>query len=442
MGNKLTNVLLTVAAVAALGIGIYFAAEQPSSGDLLNQWANTFTNTGNQSSSNSVAPPLDQTTCSTDDYTTKLVPWSDSVVSIGLNEVVGLDSISYTKLIRALWWEHCNANSWLKEIGVIEFGPSGEITGSRRDLAVSYDLARNIRECTDDLAVHPWATLPPYAPGYSPYLPYVPVYSGLDGVPGNYHVSTYIALDTLQGLDCLEALALPAKCTIYGINCEDRYPSGISLTADVEPLGSLPNLKMLGLSGYYLPSLEPVAQLTNLQVLLLDRVSIKDDKLNLAPLVKLDQLKFIDVSNTRADDLSPLADLHELRIIKANNIQATEGIFGGLYWLKDLTKLQDLELAGTPVAVIGVLSNLKDLARLNLSATRVNDVSPLKDLPKLQELDLSNIKFFMIETEAVKKIPLFKQFKALKKLNLLNTDMNPSLCEFLKKEIPQVEVKC
>jgi len=86
-----------------------------------------------------------------------------------------------------------------------------------------------------------------------------------------------------------------------------------------------------------------------------------------------------------------------------------------VYFLKNLTKLETLDLIHTDVEDISCLAELKNLKHLDLYAAPVEDVSFLKNLTKLESLKLNG-------TE-VKDISALEKLTSLKELSLSSTDV-------------------
>lgn len=117
----------------------------------------------------------------------------------------------------------------------------------------------------------------------------------------------------------------------------------------------LTGLKHLYLGPGKIRSLEPLANLVNLESL---RASINEVE-DLKPLEKLVHLDRVDLGRTHVRDLGPLANL---------------------------VNLTELQLDDTQVSDLGPLAKLKKLEKLSIKHTNVTDVSPLKNLEKLKFL--------------------------------------------------------
>ena len=107
------------------------------------------------------------------------------------------------------------------------------------------------------------------------------------------------------------------------------------------------------------PVLTPLAGLTELSTLGLDRNKISD----LTPLAGLPYLRTLKVSNNRIADLTPLARI---------------------------TSLTTLELQGNRITDLSPLAGLIHLTRLTLQENRITDLSPLASLTAVMNLFLNN----------------------------------------------------
>lgn len=102
----------------------------------------------------------------------------------------------------------------------------------------------------------------------------------------------------------------------------------------------------------------------------------------------LKQLKVLDISHTKLDDISPLRYARSLRKLNAQNTKIVN--ISPLQYFKELTFLN---ASHTEINDISVLGRLKKLSHLDLSGTGVNDFSSLKQLTELRYINLSNTVF-------------------------------------------------
>lgn len=132
----------------------------------------------------------------------------------------------------------------------------------------------------------------------------------------------------------------------------------------LEQLRAVTQIEALDLSNAVrsglITSFDPLSELTGLRSLKLAQTGIAD----LWPLRNLARLENLDISGTPVTSLDPL---------------------------KYLSALQQLNLAGVPVADLSPISNLLQLQQLNISNTQVSSWEALADLSRLQTLQATNL---------------------------------------------------
>jgi len=148
-------------------------------------------------------------------------------------------------------------------------------------------------------------------------------------------------------------------------------------------------------------TLEPVARLTNLEVLNCSNTAVTD----LLPVRNLNKLKELNSSHNKVTTVRPLRfnfELTELNLgytlvdtINAlHNLTSLEKLVldstrvSDLTPLKDLGNLSFLSLAYTPVSDLSPIASLKSLKRLIIKGSQVKDLSPLAHLPALEYINL------------------------------------------------------
>ena len=139
--------------------------------------------------------------------------------------------------------------------------------------------------------------------------------------------------------------------------------------------------------------MQHVAQLTNLQHLLLDSTQITDEGLQY--IEGLTELEVLYLGRTQITDagLEHIHDLHRLHFV---DLQGTRVTGSGFRHFSGLSNLQRLGLDGTDVtdAALPYLTALSQLQYLSLNNTQVTDAGMpyLKDLPTLHTVRLSGTK--------------------------------------------------
>ena len=150
-------------------------------------------------------------------------------------------------------------------------------------------------------------------------------------------------------------------------------------------LDRVEDLRLLTISDGNLTNLEPLKQLSNLQVLTIAPAS---GITSLEPLKGLKRLEWFGL-----DDAPGLMDLEPLRSLtglEQISLASATGITS-LEPLKGLASFMRLNLRGaTAITKLEPLMNLTNLRHLNLSHTRVSNLESLRTLTKLVKLDLSN----------------------------------------------------
>jgi len=151
---------------------------------------------------------------------------------------------------------------------------------------------------------------------------------------------------------------------------------------DLSPLRGLKNLTHLYLSGenaskgsIWSCDLSALADLINLEVLVLKRMGIRD----ITPLTRLRNLKVLDLYGNMIDDITPLAELKGLEVLNLNTSISDISPVAGLANLKKLSVYGGYDVDISP------LTRLTNLEWLNVSA---RDYSPLDEMTGLRSLGL------------------------------------------------------
>lgn len=153
---------------------------------------------------------------------------------------------------------------------------------------------------------------------------------------------------------------------------------------DISPLGGLPSLRYLNLSGCDLTNLHQLSALTALQTLTLRNLDLTD----VGGLEDLNQLRELDLGSSDIGDISALQHLPELRVLHLKHAKIAD-----LSPLAFLTNIRELDLNGVEIEDLSLLSPLTQLRRLDLTSVNIEDLGPLSSLTLLQELILFNGSF-------------------------------------------------
>jgi internalin A len=162
---------------------------------------------------------------------------------------------------------------------------------------------------------------------------------------------------------------------LIGLPLKELYIGNTQIT-DISPLAKIPTLKRMGLGNTQIRDISPLKNLKNLHSLSLDNMPIED----LGPLKKI-SLSVLDINNTPVEKLNPL---NAIGYLNASHTNITD-----LGVLKYKKALRYLDISATKVSDISALSDGL-LGFLNASSTLVIDVSPLKDLPLLRMVALQD----------------------------------------------------
>lgn len=165
-----------------------------------------------------------------------------------------------------------------------------------------------------------------------------------------------------------------------------------SILGTPRSLEGTPEYKFM--TSYGIKSIEGIQYAKNLTHLKLNENEISD----ITPLKDLKKLEYLEISRNRIVDLTPLKDLTNLTFLKLYN-----------NWIEDVTPLAGLvNLEGLDLhnnvhqeiidgkrinsGGISDISSLKNLTKLNfldLSANNLKDVSVIKNFDKIKDIDLS-----------------------------------------------------
>jgi hypothetical protein len=174
-------------------------------------------------------------------------------------------------------------------------------------------------------------------------------------------------------------------------------------------------------------SLEQIMQITQIDSL---DISNNHYVLNLDPLGRLSDLKYLNASHTNIHDLSALRNLTELRDINLSNSKVDD-----ISPLRYAINLQNLNISHTPVKDISVLEKLITLTTLEMKHAAVNSFEPVENLSGLIKLDLqsarvndlsfidslSTLQFLNISKTRITEISAITNLTQLVNLNLDST---------------------
>ncbi|MGY4157483.1 Leucine-rich repeat (LRR) protein [Bradyrhizobium sp. USDA 4461] len=155
------------------------------------------------------------------------------------------------------------------------------------------------------------------------------------------------------------------------------------------------------------------------------------DLLNLDALATLQGLEFLSLNGVQSARFDVIGRWRELKVVllfgtglstlagfenlhRLNSLSATESSVTDLSPLAGLTTLEELNLRGTQVSDVSALAGLPSLNSLDVSKTQVSDLSPLRPLAECQR-----------EFDQMKRAEnSFWVFKGLERLNISNSKVS------------------
>ncbi|MBF8983683.1 leucine-rich repeat domain-containing protein [Lutibacter sp. B2] len=179
---------------------------------------------------------------------------------------------------------------------------------------------------------------------------------------------------------------------------------------NLEVLSSLGSLKKLYLSG-----VEDISKLNKFNHVEKLYVRLYSD--NIEGIEKVTNLKGLEIRHVDDVNLKLLESMKNLEKLSISYSDIEDTSF-----VKNLTNLKELELDENKIKDITALKNLKNLEKLDIGYNDIEDISPIKNLVSLEELRLSGNKFKDLS-------PL----ENLKKLQILSISSNEMLIQGLEE---------
>lgn len=156
------------------------------------------------------------------------------------------------------------------------------------------------------------------------------------------------------------------------------------LVKSLEGLQHCVNLVELNLVYNDVSDLDPIADLTGLEILLLMGNEVSD----LSPLSNLTNLRRLSLGSNMISDISILAELTRLTTLEAGNNEISD-----IDALAHLDRLEWVNLGFNNISNIQVIADMNRLVYLNLSENQIADIKPLVDnegIGQGDEVDLAN----------------------------------------------------
>lgn len=201
-------------------------------------------------------------------------------------------------------------------------------------------------------------------------------------------------VESLEGLQYAKSAVMIDIC--YTANIEGKRIDS------VEPLAPLTQLEILYLKQDGIEDISPLSGLVNLEQL---DVSGNYKIADIAAVRDMNKLKSLNVSINAVSDLSPVSGLSNLERLNAAKNQIEK-----LPDMSAMTSLKALDLSDNQLNDISQISKLENLEELNLSGnSALTDISPLVNLKNLKE-DATYLPTEKMKTDLFAVIDVNKQF--------------------------------
>jgi Leucine-rich repeat (LRR) protein len=200
-------------------------------------------------------------------------------------------------------------------------------------------------------------------------------------------------------------------------------------SVEINQLNKIASIDSLDLSNNdYIVSLSPLSFLVDLKYVNLSQTKIED----IAPLSSLTELKHLDISNTAIEDLSFLRYAENMEHLNISFTPVQE-----IDELENLNALKELYLTGADIRDFKVLSNFSNLVKLDLSETFFNQPEVFSEMEMLEELNMSRSNLSKLtdgmSPETLQKLDIsyafiadlspLKTYNSLEILNINNTQV-------------------
>ncbi|WP_375583622.1 leucine-rich repeat domain-containing protein [Cyclobacterium xiamenense] len=190
---------------------------------------------------------------------------------------------------------------------------------------------------------------------------------------------------------------------LYKISSLDTLDlSGNRLLVDLSPIQVFRDLKYVDISHTRIEELAPISNVTFLSYLNIAHTPTSDIQF----IKYSDKLTHLDISGTSVNNIDELSSLKSLTFFNAaqtpltgfavlenftalQHLNLEESGFNNIENIQSLTGLKTLNLKGNYLINFGFLSELKSLEEINLEETNILDLSPLSDLPALWRVNIN-----------------------------------------------------
>ncbi len=171
-----------------------------------------------------------------------------------------------------------------------------------------------------------------------------------------------------------------------------------------------PDLRTLDLDYCWFDTYEPLAKLTKLEHLELKSCGTDNGGVKITDIGwvrSLENMKELNLCHNRISDLDPLQNLTKLEILQLGDNQIGDS---ELETIGGLTNLEQLFLYKNRITDVSPLNNLRKLWLLNLGNNNISSVEALTGLPKLEDLRIYRTK--------ISDLSCFPAFQALETVDL------------------------
>ena len=143
------------------------------------------------------------------------------------------------------------------------------------------------------------------------------------------------------------------------------------------PLAGLPRLETVGFSHGFVSDLTPLAAIPNLKW-----VSIYGEVSDVSPLANLPNLEILELYGNPLSDVSALGSLPALTRLKLDSTLVTSVDI-------DAPALEDFSAADTPLSDVSTFGRFVALTKFVAPRSLIEDISQLGELPQLRNVDLT-----------------------------------------------------
>lgn len=187
---------------------------------------------------------------------------------------------------------------------------------------------------------------------------------------------TSLTINHAQKVKDFRDLEFLSRLTSLTISCDGQEEVNIRL-----PEGALPDLRELTVQNCILPEADFLRQMTELKELYMEDCAIEGD--GIAFLREMTRLEVLEISNMGMTDISFLENMPALRRLSLEGNGLTE-----IDPIASCTNLEELSLSDNEVGDMSSLAGLTKLKNLDLSYNNITDITGAGSLSRLKNLNL------------------------------------------------------